>query len=213
MSHGVYKVKKLIIGLSMVALALVAGPASAQFGGLGGKKAKSGADPEVLVASFVESYTHTLAAQMNFAESFGLQDAAALLKAEQQSLSSGQLDLDALKKTREISQSAQQAINERMGETPELDAESRGKFTEGLVHYGKALVSAKAAADVAPSVASSISGNPMSLNASARTGLAVAKEVPGYFNSLKESTTMMFAYGKRNNIEPPAEATSLLAGL
>ena len=213
MSHGVCKVKKLIIGLSMVVLALAAGPASAQFAGLSAKKAKGGADPEALVVTFQESQAHALDAQVSFAEAFGLQDVATNLKVEQQNLSSGQLDQDALKKTREISQSAQQAINAKMEETPELDADSRGKFTEGLVHYGKALISAKAAADAAPGVASSISSNPMSLNASARTGLAVAKQVPDYFNNLRKSTAMVFAYGKRNNIEPPAEATSLLAGL
>jgi hypothetical protein len=194
----------------MVVLALAAGPASAQFGGLGAKKAKDGADPEALVASFVESYSQTLEAEAKFAEAFGLQDAATLLKAELQSLSSGPLDLDALQKTRET---LQPAINEKMQATPELDAESRAMFTEGLAHYGKALVGAKVAADMAPGVANSISSNPLSLNASARTGLAVAKEVPGYLNSLRENTMMVFEYAKRNNIEPPAEATSLLASL
>lgn len=206
--------KRLILMISVFALALASGAASAQLGGLMGKKDnKGGADPEAFLASFVESYTHTLTAQAIFAESFNLQDQAALLRAEQQALSSGQLDTDALEKTREVSANAQQVIAQKMEETPELDENSRGMFAEGLVHYGKALVVGKQTVDSAQGVTSSISGNPLSLRGSAKTALAVAKETPAYFNSLRESTSMVFSYAKRNNLEPPADATALLSGL
>lgn len=82
-----------------------------------------------------------------------------------------------------------------------------------LKYYGKALITAKQTVDTAQGVAGSISGNPMGLVGTASTGLLVAREVPAYFNNLRSSTAMVFSYAKRNNLEPPADATALLAGL
>lgn len=204
--------------LILVVLMLVGSPVHAQFGGkldglLGGKtnNATSGS-VEQMVGKFVESNGHVIGAQIKFAEAFGLQDQVALLQAEQKALASGATDTDAMKKTKAVSKDAQVAIDARMAEQPELTAESRVTYGEGLVSYIKGLAAARQTAQIAKSAASAF-GNPLSLVGNARAGAYVVKEAPDYFKTLQQSSRMAIEYGRRNNIEPPSDATSLLDGM
>lgn len=207
--------KTLVFALAVLILGSTS-VAHAQFSKLkgltGGNQASDGS-AEAVVDHFVGSYGEVLAAQVKFSEAFDLQDQVALLQAEQKAISSGQIDTDALKKTKKISEEADRAIQEKMAAQPELSGASRATFTEGLVHYGKGLVTAKQTVDAAQGAASSLAGNPLTMTGKARTGAYVAREVPGYFRNLQKSTQMVFDYGRRNHIEPPSDATSLLAGL
>ncbi|MFX5747649.1 hypothetical protein ABTE19_22245, partial [Acinetobacter baumannii] len=53
--------------------------------------------------------------------------------AERQALSSGSVSVDAMKKSVSVSDAAQAAINERQAAQPELNAESKQHYAEGLV--------------------------------------------------------------------------------
>lgn len=197
--------------LAALVLATIALPTHAQLGGLLGKKDKGGASPEMVVGKFVESQSHIIAAQIKFAEAFDLQDQVTLLKAEQQALSAEQVDTSALKKSREVSDGAQEAIAARMQDQPQLDASGKSAYAEGLISYGKGLLAAKHTLDTAQAAGRSFGAS--SLTGTGRAAVYVAKESPGYFNSLRTSSKMVFEYGKRNDLSPPSDATSMLDGL
>lgn len=175
--------------------------------------ADSGADLAALVTSFAGSQQAVISAQIEFAEAFGLQDQATLLQAEQKALSSGQVDTRTLKKVRKVSDEASRLIEKKLTETSALTGASKKNFTAGIVHYGKALVLAAATVDSAQAAGNSIAGNPLTMSAEAKTAVYVARATPGYFKNLQKSTKMIFDYARRNDIEPPSDATALLAGL
>lgn len=204
--------KKFRVILACALLAAASLPAHAQFGNLLGKKENTGAaGPDQIVAKFVESQTHIIGAQIKFAEAFDLQDQVTLLRAEQQALTGDQVDTSALKKSREVSDGAQAAIEARMTEQPELDAGGKSAYGEGLLSYAKGLLAAKQTLDAAQAAGRSLGVG--SLTSGGRAAMFVVKESPGYFNSLRTSSRMVFEYGKRNKLEAPADATSMLDGL
>lgn len=204
--------KKLRVLLACTLLAAISLPVHAQFGNLLGNKNNAGAaGPGQLVGKFVESQSHIIGAQIKFAEAFELQDQVTLLRAEQQALTGDQVDASAMKKSREVSDGAQAAIEARMTEQPALDAGGKSAYAEGMVSYAKGLLAAKQTLDAAQAAGSSLGIS--SLSSSGRAAAFVAKESPGYFNSLRTSSRMVFEYGKRNNLEAPADATSMLDGL
>ena len=88
---------------------------------------------EALVRRFVSSQSHSLQAQTSFARAFGLAEQVQLLEAERQALSSGSVSVDAMKKSVSVSEAAQAAIDERQAAQPELNAESKQHYAEGLV--------------------------------------------------------------------------------
>lgn len=203
--------KTMRLFLATLVLASIALPAHAQLGGLLGKKDEGAASPGMVVGKFVESQSHIIAAQIKFAEAFDLQDQVTLLKAEQQALSAEQVDTSALKKSREVSDGAQEAIAARMQDQPQLDASGKSAYAEGLVSYGKGLLAAKLTLDAAQAAGRSFGAS--SLSGTGRAAVYVTKESPGYFNSLRTSSKMIFEYGKRNDLSPPSDATSMLDGL
>lgn len=209
--------KKTVIALAVALVACASLPANAQLGKLFGKSESTNAaaapSADALVVTFSQSQALVISAQQTLGEALGLKDKLALSQAEQQAMASGQLNLDALKKTREYSETAQAAIDAAMAEQPELSTEARAKFTEGLVGYVNALGGAHNLLTQASAFTSSASSNPMSLMGSARTALYVGKEIPGYVKGLGSSTRTLLVYAKRNNIEAPENATAALDGL
>lgn len=198
--------------IACVLLATISVPAHAQMGNLLGRnKSESSAAPEQVIGKFVESQSLILGAQIKFAEAFELQDQVTLLQAEQQALSGDQVDSSAMKKSREVSDGAQAAIEARMTEQPELNAAGKTAYGEGLLHYAKGLLAAKQTLDLAQAAGSSLSLG--SISGTGRAAAFVVKESPGYFNSLRTSGRQVFEYGKRNNLTPPADATSMLDGM
>ena len=113
-----------------IAAATLSMPAHAQFGKLkdlaGGATGSSSssasaaapdeAAQEALVRRFVSSQSHSLQAQTSFARAFGLAEQVQLLEAERQALSSGSVNVDAMKKSVSVSEAAQAAIDERQAE-------------------------------------------------------------------------------------------------
>lgn len=202
--------KRSHVAIVFAALLAVASAAQAQFGKLGdilgGRNQDNNAGATaVLVTSFVESNTLVLGAQIKFAEAFGLQDQVALLQAEQLSLSSGATDTAAMKKAKSVSANAQAAIDERMAQQPELTAESRTAYTEGLVSYALAVVAARAVVKNANEAGSSLLSNPLqAAGAGAGAALYVVKEAPGYLQRLVQTGKLVFEYGQRNKIDTPS---------
>lgn len=168
---------------------------------------------DALVTSFLESQGQVLVAQATLAEALGLKDRLALLQAEHKALSSGTLDREAVKKVRELSESTGKQLATLLEAQPELGADARKKFAEGLVEYVKAAAGARNLLLQAQQFTASAGANPMSLMGKAATALYVGKETPGYVKNLAGTTRSLFDFAKRNNIKTPANATAALDGL
>ncbi|SJZ76625.1 hypothetical protein [Novilysobacter spongiicola] len=210
--------KKIATALTVILAASASLPAHAQLGKLFGKNAdpaQAAAAPSAdsLIVSFSQSQALLINAQSTLGEALGLKDQLAEAQATQQAMASGQLDHDAMKKTREYSEAMQAAIDQAMEDQPELSVEARAKFTEGLVGYLAALAGARHLVGEASAFTSSATSNPLMLIGQARSALYVGKEIPGYVKNLGTTTRSLLAYAKRNNIEAPENATAALDGL
>ena len=168
---------------------------------------------DALVTTFQQSQASVLTAQGTLAEALGLKDQAMLAQAEAKRMSSGQLDLDGMKKNREVADSLQVDLAAKMATQPQLTADSRAKFTTGLVQYLQAVVGARNLLVQSQQYTSSIGANPMALVGKAKAALWVGKETPGYLKGLVDTSKAMLDYAKRNDIKTPANATAELDGL
>lgn len=215
--------KTILVAGVALALACTAANAQLKMPGFGKKADSAGATAkpadtappsgDALVTAFQTSQLSVLDAQLSLGEALALKDKVAEMQATRQRLASGQVDTDALKKSRETSTAAQAAIDAAIAAAPQLSAEQKSKFVEGLVHYGKAALGTKAMVGQAQQFTASVGANPMGLMGKARTAMWVGKETPGYAKDVVATTKQLFAFAKRNGIEPPANATAALGDL
>lgn len=162
-----------------------------------------------VMQTFVTSQSHVLDAQIHFAKAFELADQVTLLEAEKEAIGGDTIDRSALQKTRKISNDAQIAIDQRMEEQPELDEEGSESYRQGLMSYGLGLLAGRHAV----ALASDATDSALGVVSRGRDMAYVVKETPGYFGELVSTGKMLFQYGRRNDIEPPEDATSLLGSL
>lgn len=214
-----------------IAAATLSMPAHAQFGKLkdlaGGATGSSSssasaaapdeAAQEALVRRFVSSQSHSLQAQTSFARAFGLAEQVQLLEAERQALSSGSVNVDAMKKSVSVSEAAQAAIDERQAAQPELNAESKQHYAEGLV----SLLASAAEAQKLSGEASGFAAGMKNLGATQMAtvgrklaaGAWVAKESPGFIKGLYGSTKSAVTFAKKSKVKVPSNADSMLDSL
>lgn len=221
-----------MIRKTLIALAIAttfAAPAHAQLGKLKGlvgggdsTASSSAAAPneaaqEALVRRFVSSQSHSLQAQTSFARAFGLAEQVQLLEAERQALSSGSVNVDQMKKSVSVSEAAQAAINERVAAQPELSAESKKHYADGLV----SLVASAAEGQKLSGEASNFAGGMKNLGATQlatvgrklAAGAWVAKESPGYLKGLYNSSKSAMTFARAAKIKVPGNADAMLDGL
>ncbi|WP_315387504.1 hypothetical protein [uncultured Stenotrophomonas sp.] len=217
-----------MIRKTLIALALAttfAAPAHAQFGKLkdlagGGSSSSSSsaapseADQEALVRRFAASQSHSLEAQTAFAKAFGLAEQVQLLEAERQALSSGSVNVDQMKKSVSVSEAAQAAIDERVAAKPELSAESKQHYTDGLIALAASAVEGQKLSGEASNFASGMKNLGATQLATVGRKLAagawVAKESPGYLKGLYSSSKAALTFARASKIKVPGNAESLL---
>lgn len=211
--------KILSIAVAIAILACGSPPAHAQLSGLfpGKKPAAAGAEApptgDALITTYSTSQGLVVAAQASLSDALGLKDRLAQLQVEQKTMSSGQMDTDALKKTRALSTATQLEIDAAMAKQPELSAAAKTKFAEGLVRYFQAVAGATNLLSQASTFTSTLGANPMALMGKGRTAVYVGKLIPGYVKDLGGTSRSLLQYAKRNNIATPANATAELDGL
>lgn len=213
------------LGSSLLAL-----PAQAQFsklkslvGGGDDKSASStvaapdGAAQDALVQRFVAAQSHSLQSQSAFAQAFGLAEQVQLLEAERKALSSGAINVDAMKKAVSISETAQKAIDERLAAQPELNAESRKHYAAGVVSLLASAVEARKLLSEASSFTSGMQNlgamQMASLGRKLMAGAWVAKETPGFTKGLYSSTKAALTFARKNDVKIPGNADAMLDGL
>ena len=166
-----------------------------------------------LLESFRISSKHNVDAQSLFATALGLQDQVLLLQAEQSALSSGQVDQESTEKAISVSASVQEAIAARIASQPELSAEGKESYLQGLISYFLAISTARDVVSAAQEAGSSSMANPLAAARQAGSALFVARAAPTYLKSLQENASSLIAFGRQNGIEPPDNATELLDSL
>ncbi|WNH49228.1 hypothetical protein PDM28_02530 [Stenotrophomonas aracearum] len=217
-----------MIRKTLIVLALAtafAAPAHAQFGKLkelagGGSSSSSSsaapseADQEALVRRFAASQSHSLEAQTAFAKAFGLAEQVQLLEAERQALSSGSVNVDKIKKSVSVSDAAQAAIDERVAAKPELSAESKQHYTDGLIALAASAVEGQKLSGEASNFANGMKNLGATQLATVGRKLAagawVAKESPGYLKGLYSSSKAALTFARASKIKVPGNAESLL---
>ena len=217
-----------MIRKTLIALALAttfAAPAHAQFGKLkdlagGGSSSSSSsaapseADQEALVRRFAASQSHSLQAQTSFAKAFGLAEQVQLLEAERQALSSGSVNVDQMKKSVSVSEAAQAAIDERVAAKPELSAESKKHYSDGLVELAASAVEGQKLSGEASTFANGMKNLGATQLATVGRKLAagawVAKESPGYLKGLYSSSKAALTFARASKIKVPGNAESML---
>ena len=221
---------RTIVFALVVAIATVAVPAHAQMsklkGLIGGKspasESSSAAIPdeaaqEALVQRFITSQAHSLQAQSSFAKAFGLAEQVQLLEAERQALSSGSVELDQMKKSVSVSDSAQKAIDERMAAQPELSAEAKQHYIEGLVLLIKSADEGRKLSGEASTFASGMksmgAAQLATLGRKLVAGAWVAKESPGYLKGLYSSSRSALTFARAAKIKVPGNADAMLDAL
>lgn len=220
-------IRNTVIALAIAAF--FAAPAHAQLGKLKGlvggatatEASAAGAPDEAaqdaLVRRFVASQSHSLAAQTSFAKAFGLAEQVQLLEAERQALSSGAVDVSKMKKSVSVSEAAQAAIDERVAAQPELSAESKQYYTDGLVSLLASAAEGQKLSGEANNFASGMKNlGPAQLATVGRklvAGAWVAKESPGYLKGLYDTSKSAMTFARASKIKVPGNADSMLDGL
>jgi hypothetical protein len=168
--------------------------------------------------NFTASYGEINVAQQEFAAAFELKDKAELLKIEGDRIASGSMDADGVKKAKEVSDSVNAAVAEKMADGAPLTAEGQQHYLAALPHMAKGTIGAtKLSSDVqafqsaAQAAASSASiSEKMGAAKLVKTAGAVAAQVPGFVSTTVDTYKAAITYGKSKNIKLPADATAAL---
>jgi len=219
--------KNVVKTLLVVSSVMFIMPSHADFGSMLSKKSsKSSGDSyamqDKLVKAYVSSASNINGAQILLAKAFGLKDLATKLEAEKSALSDGSVsDESSIKRQTEMSEEANKAIQEKIKSGAKISAEGKKQFTKSFKPYVKGLIGTKSVAseagafvDSAKSTISSASYmDKMSVTGKLKAGMFVATEIPGYVQSLWDTSKMMVTYGNENKIEVPKDATESIGGM
>ncbi|NDC59353.1 MAG: hypothetical protein EBZ50_11140, partial [Alphaproteobacteria bacterium] len=211
------------LALGLALSVMLANPAHAQlsklpFGGQGAPAAQSQGDPVAnhsdFLGTFLAARVEMNTAQLALAKAFDLKDKVAALEAEQVALKSGALDSDGYKKSKELSEGVTAALTERMDAGVELTVEGQKNFiaalpplVKGTLMTARLPAAAKAWAEAAQSAASSASmQEKMKLGLTARTAVAVAKDMPGFTKLSIDNYKKVVGFGTAKKIAMPKDA-------
>jgi hypothetical protein len=217
---------KIVLTACVISALFAAGAANAQFHmpSLGSSSSSSSssdalAAQDQLVKSFVASQSEVLNAQSLLAQAYGLKDQAAACDAQQKALASGGTDADALQKTIDVSNSANDAIAAQQAKQATLTAEEKQYYAQSLPHFAKGVlgtrdlvVQAEKFTATAKNSMSGLSGMTTGL-AKLKAGAYVAKSTPSYSKSLFDVFRKTVTIGQSNGVKVPSDATDALATL
>lgn len=163
-----------------------------------------------LVASYALAMSGVTEAQSDLAKAFNLNDLATELDAQQTALKSGNLTSDEAEKVVELSEKANNLLEEKMNEKTELDAQAKEQVGSALLKYsagtaGTAML-IKSAKDMVTDTGSYIAALPWSQKANALSGdltaaLNIAKEIPSLSANLISTGNSFVKYATSQGID------------
>jgi hypothetical protein len=210
----------IISGLSSATVA----NAGIHFPGIGSNSNSSSssdvlAAQDSLVRSFVASQREILTAQSLLAKAYGLKDQAEACDVQEKALESAGTDTDALKKTVDVSNAANEAISAQQAKQATLTAEEKGYYGQSLPHFAKGVVGTRDVVVQAEKFTTSAKGSMTGLSGLAggmtklKAGAFIARSVPSYSKSLFDVFRKTLSIGRNNGVSVPDDATQALSSL
>jgi hypothetical protein len=182
-----------VVSILTIAAISSVSPASAQismpkFGGLGGGGAAQPGAQGAFFVNFTRARLEINSAQTYLAQAFDLKDEITLLEAEKTTLTSGALDKDGYKKSKEISQNVNAKLSARMVEGAALSDEGRKYYQASIPHLlAGTLITVQLVGDAQAlsqsAQAALASGSMMEkvkLAGTAASAAMIAKDIPGF---------------------------------
>jgi hypothetical protein len=180
----------------------------------GGSTTSSGGDAsgtqDALVNAYVAANKQVLIAQSKMASALGASEAAALAKAEAESLSSGATK-DNLAKADSVQSDVSKAISERQqAKGNKMDEASKKEYASGLATLGQGVSQYVGLSSRLPAFQSALtSASPMMIP-KLSAGAYILKSFPNNSVNLKNTLVQAVSYAKSNDIPVPKDATAAL---
>ncbi len=171
-----------------------------------------------VIKSYVSAKSNVDGGLAKFAEAYGLKDQAAQLDASAKALAGGATSEDELKTNAKLSESTQQQIEKKIAEGAALSDEGKQLFAAGLLPYALGVKETtvlpkelQAFSDAAKAQISSASAlEKAKVTSKLKSGLWLAKELPGHTTKLTAGLSQIAGYAQKNSIPLPKEANDLL---
>jgi hypothetical protein len=213
--------RKNIIALSLLCAAIplsvnaglldaVKGAAGAATGGTTSSGGDASGTQDALVNAYVAANKQVLIAQSKMASALGASEAAALAKAEAESLSSGATK-DNLAKADSVQSDVSKAISERQqAKGNKMDEASKKEYASGLATLGQGVSQYVGLSSRLPAFQSALtSASPMMIP-KLSAGAYILKSFPNNSVNLKNTLVQAVSYAKSNDIPVPKDATAAL---
>lgn len=179
------------------------------------------ASQDKLVKTYVDATQFNLKAQKIMAEALGLKEKAAELQTLATSLGSGNVNKGEIDKIREISQAAQEAIDEKQAEAQQLSPEAKVLVAKSMLPFAQCVLGYKDAASLCGdslSLANNVIKNaPLTQKLSATKKLDkvlyLAPKVPSDLTAVLSTAKKYSDFAKSNDVKMPADATEILGEL
>lgn len=176
------------------------------------------ASQDKLVKTYVGATQHNLQAQAIMAQALGLKEKAAELETQANTLGSGNVDKGEIEKTRELTEAAQEVINENLTEAQALSPEAKILVAKSLLPFATCVLGYKDAASLCGDsleLANKVIQNaPLTQKLSATNQLKkvlyLAPKVPGDLTSVLGTAKKYVDFAKSNDVEIPADAADAL---
>ncbi len=220
------KFSKYLVVMGVFTTGLALAPASGAWPSLSGlmeHKSSSNADlgtsQQALITDFVGSQREVLQAQALLERAYGFKDKAELLQAQQKALSSGPIDENSLKKTVELSRSANKQIAAEQAKQGALTSQEKAAYTASLPHFADGVIGTTKTVTAAQNFASSAESGGGGLAGMVsgadklKVGLYIAKVTPAYSKELYSVFKKTVMIGRKNGVTIPANATNALGSL
>ncbi len=170
-----------------------------------------------LVGDFVAGQVSILKAQANMTAALGYEKVAAKLNADAQAFSTG-ATIDKIERATTDSKAASDQTSDDMKTSKVNSAAARSAMRTAIPEY---LIGVVALTRLTPDYKSFMSGAEQQISSASMmqvaevknklsVGMFVASNGPGYVESLGNTTSSFIKYAKGNNIQIPADASSLL---
>ena len=185
---------------------------------LGSSSTTSAPNEDAIVQSFIQSQGQILAAQVLLAKAYGLKDQAAACEAQEMTLKSSGVDTDTLKKTVDVSNSANAAIAAQQDKQATLTNQEKTYYAQSLPHFAEGVLGTHKVAQEAEQFAGAAHGS-MGLSALSggvtklRDATFIARAMPSYSKSVYSVFRKTIEIGRNNGVQVPANATAALGSL
>jgi hypothetical protein len=170
----------------------------------------AGSSQDALVNAYVAANKQVLIAQSKMASALGASEAAALAKAEAESLSSGATK-DNLSKADSVQSDVSKAISERQqAKGTKMDEASKKEYAAGLATLGQGVSQYVGLSARLPAFQNALTSASPLMIAKLSAGAYILKSFPNNSVNLKNTLVQAVSYAKSNDIPVPKDATAAL---